>query len=135
MRINQLQLSQIKPGLRFKGLKNSEKLGIVVYVDYMNDNAVNYRWDGEKGIGTWFGCECECELLENEEGLPVIDIKLLTKEEKYLQKASEEALLKYFEKSKVKSNNRLFNLKTPTTYQEKIDCIVNQMYLVESEGF
>lgn len=135
MRICELQLSNIKPGLRFKGLKSSEKLGTVVYIDYMNDNAVNYRWDGEEGIGTWFGTDCECEIVTTEEGNPVIDAKSLTKEEKYLQKASEEALLKYFETAKTKSSNRLFNLQTPKAYQDKIDCIVNQMSLVEPEGF
>lgn len=135
MRINELEMSQVKPGLRFQGLNSSEKFGTVVYVDYMNDTAVNYRWDGEEGIGTWFGTDCECELVTNEEGSPVIDTKLLTKEDKYFQKLSEEALLKYFEKARTKSSNILYNLKTPTTYQEKIDCIVNQMSLVEQEGF
>lgn len=127
MKINELNFSQLKQGLRFRGLKTPEKLGTIVFIDYMNDCTVNYKWDDEDFIGLWFGVDCECEVIEDENKNFVIDSKKISKEDKYSQKRAEEALLKYYAKVKFNINNKLYNLKTPEDDQEKISLIADRM--------
>lgn len=127
MKISELNFSNIKQGMRFRGLKTPEKLGTVLFIDYLNDYAVHYKWDDENFIGLWFGVDCDCEAVQNDDGDIVIDDKRLTKEHRYLQKTADEALLKYFTKVKGNAKNKLFNLKTPTEPHDKICFIVDKM--------
>lgn len=122
-----MSLTEVKPGLRFRGLVNRDKLGTVLYIDYLDDLSVYYRWDGESQPGCWYGVDCECEVVETAEGTPLIDSTKLNKEDRYLQRNTEEALLGYFERSKQKLGNKLYNVKTPSDYQEKLDTIVHAL--------
>lgn len=126
MKFNEMKISEIKPGLRFHGLKNKEKLGTVLFIDYMDDSGIYYRWDDEKWEGVLYG-NCECEIAQNEDGTVLINSGLLNKDDRYRQRTSEEALLKYFEKAKLNQTNKLYGLKVPKDASEKLQTILKAL--------
>ena len=63
MKISEMGLLEIKQGLRFKIIRWA-LAGTVVAVNYLDDFSVYFIWDGEKEVNSWFGNDCDCEVLK-----------------------------------------------------------------------
>ena len=68
MRICDLNPEQVVIGLRLRALNNRNKKGTVVSINHQDDDYAWIKWDGEEKIASGFyGNDCECEVVENEE--------------------------------------------------------------------
>ena len=126
MKISEIDLLQIKQGLRFKSLDGTAT-GTVIAVDYLDDYSVYFMWDDEKEINNWFGNDCDCELLVDAEQ-PLYDIKNIKKEYLVRQDDFNKSLLKFANSKAREKNSKLFGLKLPDSEKEKINLILEKMF-------
>lgn len=126
MKISEMGLLEIKQGLRFKSLDGS-MIGTVVAVDYLDDFSVYYIWDGEKEVSYWFGNDCDCEVLEEEDNL-VYSVKEVKRELLIRQEDFNKALLKFASQKSKDKNSKLFGLKLPTDDKVKLNTILEKMF-------
>lgn len=126
MKISEVDLLQIKQGLRFKSIDGSVK-GTVIAVDYLDDYSVYFMWDNEKEINNWFGNDCDCELLI-EENTPLYDTTNIKREYLIRQEDFNKALLKFVSGKSKERNSKFYGLKLPAGEKEKINLILESMY-------
>lgn len=126
MKISEIDLLQIKQGLRFKSLDGTAT-GTVIAVDYLDDYSVYFMWDDEKEVNNWFGNDCDCELLIDAEQ-PLYDIKNIKKEYLVRQDDFNKSLLKFANSKAREKNSKLFGLKLPDSEKEKINLILEKMF-------
>lgn len=62
MKINELKLIDLKPGLRFKS-HDDKYYGTIVAIDYLAEFTVYYSLDNDKTISSWFNNDCECNVI------------------------------------------------------------------------
>lgn len=126
MKISEIDLLDIKQGLRFKSL-DGISTGTVIAVDYLDDYSVYFIWDNEKEINNWFGNDCDCKVIKEEDTL-IYDTKKLKREYVSRQQDFNKSLLKFVvEKSKDKKN-KLFGLKLIGNEEEKLETILKELY-------
>lgn len=66
-RICDLQLKDIKVGMRVRSLANPMRIGVITIVDPTDDNYAWIRWAGDdKPYSGFYGTDCECEVVEEE---------------------------------------------------------------------
>jgi len=64
MKISDLTQDQIHIGLRVKG-QSTGRLGMIVEIDYDDDNFAYIKWDDEsKATSGFYGTDCECEVIK-----------------------------------------------------------------------
>jgi hypothetical protein len=127
MKISEMQLHEVVPGLRFSGVVNKDKYGTVAFIDYVGDNAVHYRWDGEKELNCWFNVDCDCEVLKDENNLPLVDMKFVTTADHEMQDETEDALIKYYDRVRHNPNSNLAYLELKGNRQEKLNTLIKKM--------
>ena len=126
MKISEMGLLDIKQGLRFKSLDGS-MTGTVVAVDYLDDFSVYFIWDGEKEVNSWFGNDCDCQVLKDEDTL-IYSTKEVKKELLVRQEDFNKALLKFASQKSKDKNSKLFGLKLPTDDKIKLNTILEKMF-------
>lgn len=126
MKISEIDLLQIKQGLRFKSLDGTAT-GTVIAVDYLDDYSVYFMWDDEKEVNNWFGNDCDCELLIESEQ-PLYDVKNIKKEYLIRQDDFNKSLLKFANSKIREKNSKLFGIKLPDNEKEKINIILEKMF-------
>lgn len=126
MKISEVDLLQIKQGLRFKSIDGTAK-GTVIAVDYLDDYSVYFMWDDEKEVNNWFGNDCDCELLF-EENSPLYDTKNVKREYLSKQEDFNKALVKFVSSKSKEKNSKFYGLKLPASEKEKINVILENMF-------
>lgn len=126
MKISEVDLLQIKQGLRFKSIDGTAT-GTVIAVDYLDDYSVYFMWDDEKEVNNWFGNDCDCELLV-EENQPLYDTKNVKREYLIRQEDFNKALLKFASSKSREKNSKFYGLKLPSSDKEKINIILENMF-------
>ena len=126
MKISEVGLLDIKQGLRFKSV-DGETFGTVIAVDFINDFSVYYIWDNEIEVNSWFGNDCDCEIIEENQKINY-DTKKIKKE--YLQRQDDlnNHLIKYVSKKITDKKSNLFGLKLPNEKNEQIQLILENMF-------
>lgn len=125
MRINEMEFTSMQPGLKFRGITNRDKIGKVIYVDYLEELSVYYAWEGEEGVGNWYHVDCECEVVLDENEEPVVDKSSVAKEYLKAHTKNEETLIKYYKDNVNKPGSKLFGLKLPSVKEEKLPALIN----------
>lgn len=128
MKISEVELLQIKQGLRFKSLDGSTA-GTVIAVDYLDDYSVYFMWDDEKEINNWFGNDCDCEIIFDKENL-TYDVKSIKKEYLIRQEDFNKSLLKFFTTKAKDKNSKFFGMKLPEAEKEKVNTVLEKMFFV-----
>lgn len=126
MKISEIELLQIKQGLRFKSLDGSAT-GTVIAVDYLDDYSVYFMWDNEKEVNNWFGNDCDCEILDEQEQL-TYDTKNIKKEFLIRQEDFNKSLLKFFTAKSKDKNSKFFGVKLPENEKEKVNTVLEKMF-------
>ncbi len=126
MKISEMGLLEIKQGLRFKSL-DGNMTGTVVAVDYLDDFSVYFIWDGEKEVNSWFGNDCDCEVLKDDDNL-IYSTKEIKKELLVRQEDFNRALLKFANQKSKDKSSKLFGLKMPIDDKTKVNVILEKMF-------
>ena len=64
MRICDLTLEEITVGLQMRSLKNPDKIGTIVEIDYNDARYAWVLWNGDdKPYGGFYGNDCRCEVV------------------------------------------------------------------------
>lgn len=126
MKISEIDLLQIKQGLRFKSLDGTVS-GTVIAVDYLDDYSVYFMWDNEKEVNNWFGNDCDCELLFDQ-NQPLYDTKNIKREYLIRQEDFNKSLLKFFTSKSKEKTSKFFGVKLPENEKEKVNTILEKMF-------
>lgn len=126
MKISEIELLKIKQGLRFKSLDGSAT-GTVIAVDYLDDYSVYFIWDNEKEVNNWFGNDCDCEVIIEEEKFQY-DIKNVKREYLNRQEDFNKSLLKFIEKKSKDKSSKFYGLKLPKVDKESLEKILEKMF-------
>lgn len=122
-----MEFISMQPGLKFRGITNKDKIGTIIYIDYVEDLSVYYIWEDEEGIGSWNNVDCECEVLLDNSNNPIIDKKAIKKEYLKEQTKNEESLIKHYKDNVNKPGSKLFGLKLPIIKEEKLPALINAL--------
>lgn len=126
MKISEVELLKIKQGLRFKSLDGTA-IGTVIAVDYINEYSVYFIWDNEKEVNNWFGNDCDCEIVLEEEEFKY-DIKNVKREYLSRQEDFNKDLVKYVGIKSKDKKSKFFGLKLPASDKEKVNTILENMF-------
>lgn len=77
MKLSNLSILQIRPGLLVKSIK-SELLGVVQYIDFEDDVSVYCQFDTLDYLSSWFGTDCEATVFLDDDGKPTYDVTRVT---------------------------------------------------------
>lgn len=126
MKISEVNLLQIKQGLRFKSLDGTST-GTVIAVDYLDDYSVYFIWDNEKEVNNWFGNDCDCEVIMEEDNLKY-DVQNVKRDYLRRQEDFNQSLLKFVGTKSKDKNSKLFGLKFKDSDTEKLSKILEKMF-------
>lgn len=126
MKISEVDLLKIKQGLRFKSLDGTAN-GTVIAVDYLDDYSVYFIWDNEKEVSNWFGNDCDCEVLFEEEAFKY-DVNHVKREYLSRQEDFNQSLLKFVGNKSKDKKSKFFGLKLPANDKEKLNTILEKMF-------
>lgn len=126
MKISEVELLKIKQGLRFKSIDGTTT-GTVIAVDYLDDYLVYFIWDNEKEVNNWFGNDCDCEVIIEDEKFKY-DVKNVKKEYLTRQEDFNKSLLKFVGKKVKDKNSKFSGLKNSDSDNEKLIKILEEMF-------
>lgn len=65
MIIKDLSENEIKIGLKVRSLKDPNRFGTIVEIDYKHDNSAWILWEGDnKPLSAFYGNDCQCEVVQ-----------------------------------------------------------------------